>query len=488
MKLKRTVYILLVLLMLGSLAACGNAEPEVTQTTENGSTQTSTYAGEKDASEESTSEVPATPDTRDDTISKAFYDDGLLTSHRGGRPFPGGSIWLVRTDFIAGKDYPIYGNEDYMSLSLFHMFNEESKLIYPLCFDFACTHDTVECFANSMQLRIGKVFPCEQGITAVYGQNPVTAEIYSYDGTVLGKKEFDMSSLVRSDGTAVNKNAFFSGNQYCLYGDTVYIDICDYDPYSEAMLWEEGIHNELNHWIISYDLKAEEFAVVCNFTVADPFSTIVFSECSDSYIGMNFGGRYAYCSDIIHGTVAEIDCTETIDRLRSMELIGEDDYIECLFPIHKYVYTVGSSGRLYFDMETLEPLEVSPLEKSMAYTYELMCHDGEIYYYYIKPDGDPEELYFVRKSDGTVIEISRVFSAGAHHVAEVVSYAEKGAIFRYFDNGTYEQNEQYTVTENMQEVTYQKAHRYVYVTYEDMLDGTIDEPWYYQPETGTFGQ
>ena len=33
---------------------------------------------------------------------------------------------------------------------------------------------------------------------------------------------------------------------------------------------------------------------------------------------------------------------------------------------------------------------------------------------------------------------------------------------------------------------YQRAHKYVYVTYKDILDGQIDEPWYFDPETGLF--
>jgi len=68
------------------------------------------------------------------------------------------------------------------------------------------------------------------------------------------------------------------------------------------------------------------------------------------------------------------------------------------------------------------------------------------------------------------------------------SETEKGLIFTYhliLPDGTLEPD-CYTVKENYRDVTYFYPQKLLYVTKEDILDGTIDEPWFYDPETYSF--
>ncbi len=68
------------------------------------------------------------------------------------------------------------------------------------------------------------------------------------------------------------------------------------------------------------------------------------------------------------------------------------------------------------------------------------------------------------------------------------SETEKGMIFYWqtiSEDGKLEPDS-YTVKENYRDVTYFYPLKFLYVTKEDILDGTIDEPWFYDPETYSF--
>ncbi|MBQ1955353.1 MAG: hypothetical protein II350_06395 [Clostridia bacterium] len=70
------------------------------------------------------------------------------------------------------------------------------------------------------------------------------------------------------------------------------------------------------------------------------------------------------------------------------------------------------------------------------------------------------------------------------------SETENGLIFSYkerLEDGSWE-TDTHIVKENGKDVTYWYPQKYVYVTKEDILDGNIDEPWYYDVETYSFVQ
>ena len=64
--------------------------------------------------------------------------------------------------------------------------------------------------------------------------------------------------------------------------------------------------------------------------------------------------------------------------------------------------------------------------------------------------------------------------------------AEKGLVQTYAEVGAEEEDRFYVKNVGGVDMEYRRAYRYIYVTYEDILDGKIDEPYYFDSETGLF--
>jgi len=70
----------------------------------------------------------------------------------------------------------------------------------------------------------------------------------------------------------------------------------------------------------------------------------------------------------------------------------------------------------------------------------------------------------------------------------VVSETENGIIFSYLlrnPDGTLEPQQEVKTVDG-KTVTEFKPRKLMYVTKADVVDGSIDEPWFYDPETYTF--
>ena len=450
MKLKRTVYIMLVLLMLGSLAACGNVEPE----------------------------SPYKYDLQGDMFwSVRELDIGHSV------PVKGGSVIYARTDLMGGVDYPING-ADYDQKMLYSLFDEENKRLFSLCYDYTCTHDSDECFAADFMHIVGVSLVAKDLVFDIIPSASTLVSVYSLDGVLQRELTAELSEVIGTDSKHLN----YTG-AYCVYDRTVYMDILGYSPAIETNLFSNGTKNPLVHWVVSFDLDTEEFACVFSYCVPDPYGlTVEFTECDGERMGINYDNRYAISVDLGAGTYESVDCLTVFDEMIAAGDIASGDYIEGIFPVKGVMEIGGKTGKRYIDLASKELVELSALDEAVLTILHRFLYGKDKYYSYINYDGSEQSLYYVRESNGKVIEVSKYFDGGKSYVSEIFLNGEKGCAFRYFPAGMNHLDEQYTVTENMQEVTYQKAHKYVYVTYEDMLDDTIDEPWYYQPETGTFGQ
>lgn len=491
--------LILVAVFILLLAACGTIEPGETTATSSAAIETTqtTVSSVSENSQAQTEESfyqtkePEKADSRTDTVSELFYYSYLLALDYNSVGFEGGGIKYLRTDFLSGNDYPVFGKDDYDQKSLAVRFYEDSKLLYPICFDFTCAHDTAECFANSELFFLtgsnAAAVADNSSICFVYGSHPVTAVSYSHDGTQLKSVDFDVSALVKQDGS-IAKNA--NARSFCRYGGKIYFDVTGYDQYSELDLWESGTKNVLDRWIVAFDVDTFEFSVICNYSAPDPYSDrFEFTECSDNYVGVDYDGRYAFCIDLSDGTYSEYDCVTLFDGLISDGTAQQGDYVESIYPISKIMLMGGAQGLSYCDIETGDKLDVDLLKRSSLEPMSQFEYGKDAYFYCADQGDNPNDyIRYIRCSDGNILELSRTFADGGYYVSSLVLLSGDGLIYQYYDSGTTANDERYTVTEDQVEVTYQKAPRYVYVSFDDMSDGQIDEPWYYDAETGMFEQ
>ena len=115
--MKRALFILLSLLMFLPLAACGNAESEY----------------------------------KYDTIPELLINETVLSTFTY-RPVKGGSLSIMQPQDYLGEDIP---SEEWGHEQISVLFDEESKVLTSLCYDYTCLHDSPECFAKAMSMVYG---------------------------------------------------------------------------------------------------------------------------------------------------------------------------------------------------------------------------------------------------------------------------------------------------------------------------------------------
>ena len=485
--MKRTLLLLLAVLMLLPLAACGNTEPH--ETTENSVTEqvTGTSAKNEESTKASTTKAEKTeapePDYKYDLIDYMFFDSSSGMDIGRSVPIKGGSIVTLSKEDLSGKDYKISGDSIESSGYMLTLFDEQSKFLFPLCYDPTCQHGQGDCLAGNTRLHVSACFIANDKIYCSYETDPISVEVYSLDGTLEEKVEFDMSSLATKDGTPA---PHIKGSMaYCIWDETLYMDVWGYDQQEEIDLWELGEKRDLNRWIIAFDVDTLKFSVICNYLAADPYgNNFDFVECDGTQLGIDYDNRYAYCINLENGTCTETDCAAVIDQMISNGDFqeGEYSYIEQIYPLSRVIVT-GGNAMNYISADTAEKHVLSSAEiTKLDPNKKLRCY-GETYY-------RESSLSFVRESDGTLIELSRSFEDSKYEIATdwIGIKSENGLIYAYRDAGTSRMDDEYVVEENGISEIYHKARKYIYVSYEDILDGQIDDPWYYDAETGMFVQ
>ena len=479
--MKRIVLLFLAILMLLSLAACDTVEP--TGTSNFSSTfQESSCTTEVQTSEKETEEK-SEPDYRYDLIDYLFYNSSVGMDIYRSMPIKGGSIVSFSKEDFAGEDYKILGDTIESSGYLLSLFDEQSKLLFPLCFDPICQHGQDECFAGNPLLYSQACFVANGKIYCSYENDPISVEVYALDGTLEKKIIFDMDSLVTNDGSEAPDIS--GGSSFCIWDETLYIDVWGYDQQEEIRNMRREENRPLNRWIVAFDVDTLEFRVVCNYRVADPYgNNFEFVECNGAQLGIDYDNRYAYCINLEDGTYTETDCAAIIDQVITNESLSEGtiNYIEQIYPLSGIINT-GGNARMYISVDSAEILTLSTLETHKLDSEKVFKCNGETYY-------EVHPLEYVRESNGEEIKVSATFEDRKYNIATewFGIKSENGIIYLYRDAGTTFMDDEYTVEEDGVMVTYKKASRYIYVTYEDMLDGQIDEPWYYDAETGMFVQ
>ena len=161
-----------------------------------------------------------------------------------------------------------------------------------------------------------------------------------------------------------------------------------------------------------------------------------------------------------------------------------------IYPISRIIAD-NSFPKCYYDINTEDIVDqdkAEALRQQVGWSY---YYDGELIYMETSPKGDDFYGYHRSKSE-EIISVSMFFEDRTYRIYSNILESEKGFVFQYIDGSkSFEEaleDEKYTVIENGREVLYQKAARLVYVTKDDYFDGQIDEPWYYDAETGMFVQ
>ena len=107
--------------------------------------------------------------------------------------------------------------------------------------------------------------------------------------------------------------------------------------------------------------------------------------------------------------------------------------------------------------------------------------------YISREQTDTTKTYQSNK-DADEITVSRLFADSTYCLYSVVMESANGLVFSYYNNGESWQDEIYEDEVNGQMKTFRKPTRWVFVSKDDYFDGQIDDPWYYDAETGMFVQ
>ena len=401
--MKRIVLLFLALLMLISLSACVSNTPEDTY-------KYNTVSGLK---------------ISEDTIFGTFY-----------RPLSKGSLAVVNYADFYGNDVV---EEEWGTEFLTIMFDEETKVAYPLCFSVGCDHQNRECFAYQIQMSFLSSYctAIRDNVLLIgwgkEGLENVYAYYYSLDGTLQEKYLFDLTKLKQTDQSEI-EDPYVSGC-YASNGNTVYIDVLDSAE-------RYNINNEstdgCNRWLLSFNTETNEFEVVSNYTLPDNYSTLIrFGEMNDDNVVICYGEYYDVKIDLSNGEYTSSNHTEVHDKNNEIWFSGQILYNE----------------KMYISREQTDTTK----------TYQ-------------------------SNKDADEITVSRLFADSTYCLHSVVMESANGLVFSYYNNGESWQDETYECEVNGQMKTLRKPTRWVFVTKDDYFDGQIDDPWYYDAETGMFVQ
>ncbi|MBQ1955916.1 MAG: hypothetical protein II350_09305, partial [Clostridia bacterium] len=146
-----------------------------------------------------------------------------------------------------------------------------------------------------------------------------------------------------------------------------------------------------------------------------------------------------------------------------------------------FVLTMGN-GRMFVKIST-ETGFIPPPEENYCVIDNpwRFGYDGDMYFLGETLDGNRQEYISLLTGEKFIL-------ADKERYYLIYSETEKGLILEYVNilpDGTREPT--YEIRkEGGREVQYTFPKKLAYVTKEDFLDGSVDEPWFYDPETYSF--
>ncbi len=372
--------------------------------------------------------------------------------------------------------------------------DDEAKTLYPLCFSATCTHTDTNCFANAFYDEVPKecygIWKDEIFVIGSFlnGKDNISAVYYSLDGTMTGSVPFDLT-LTRPDGKTV-EIPYSGRGAPAFIGSKLYFDVMDLAD--SAAYRGEDSQEPIPHWIVCYDLENKEFSLVAScelpYTASQPCN---IRDISETELAL-YQDEKLWIISIADGTVRTVDCAEIVDRMVAEKVLPRGSLIASVYPLSdimvvRHDLSPGEFTDYYCRLSTETLVELT--EEQITVLGNGMSRYGFIYKgdHIILGARDEENVHYYNENTNTEICLNRSFG-GKYMLQPELIETEKGLIYNYvtvLEDGSLEP-EYYDKIENGETVSYKLPRKYVYVLKEDVLDGTVDEPYFYDPETGTF--
>ena len=363
------------------------------------------------------------------------------------------------------------------------LFNEETKVLVPLCFSVTCSHDTNECFANEVYkhdylynrgVYKDKIFNVEIYKDSSSGKVTycLAVNYYSLDGTLIDTVKYD-PELIKSDGTKAEY--FYISSTHLQYGHKRYYRA--YSSPGDNVPYDERYDD---NWVICHDLETNTFL---SYPLPRSKEGLGFSlvDVNETGLGCKNEEGIGYVLNFETGEITEYDCGEILDRLVSEgQLIRGFEVID-INPLKDYFVITMGRGRGYIRISTETGFIPTDVENYCVIDNPWRFgYDGDMYFL--------GKEYVDRSEYISLLTGEKFILADKERYYIIYSETEKGLILEYVNilpDGTREPTYEIRI-EGGREVQYTFPKKLAYVTKEDFLDGSVDEPWFYDPETYSF--
>lgn len=447
--LKRILFLLLALLSILPLAACGRGEE---------------YAYDIFLTDFPTVRIPV-------------IDNGMAVK--------GGAYLEMAINDLEGKEY---GGEK-TRVIMRHLFNEELKSFIPLCTNAICDHSSTDCFGTVYEgfcpsLIIGIYKDNIFSIRDAHNKNgQLEAVYYGLDGIKHETVSFT-PELLGYDGEIFDKHFSSTASSYVIYGTQIYLSLFALATDVNLTIDELTSMNQdefrYSYWVARYDLDKKKWEMVSTRPVTIPSNSFIINDATEDKFSFAYEeSATAYTFDIETGETEVYDCAVILDELISRNKLPIGTEIFDIYPLRDYFCCYAGGKTSYCRISTKELIDPSELTIETESYSQKFHHNGVRYS--IDPGFESFELVNTDSAERITVDIPG-------YAMTLFSETEKGLIFTYhliLPDGTLEPD-CYTVKENYRDVTYFYPQKFLYVTKEDILDGTIDEPWFYDPETYSF--
>ena len=414
-------------------------------------------------------------------ISETYPRKVNLSTYRS-LPLESGALLMLHPYILHGDIYVSGDSTPFLNC----LFSEESKTLIPLCFSVTCSHDTNECFANEVYKRDynfnrgiykDKVFTTRTETETSNGERRsyIIVEYYTLDGTLVDSIKYK-PELIMSDGnialTYQTKSTFlrYDGKRYYHVERAADFNV----PYNERYY---------ENWVVCHDLETNSFV---SYSLPRNKEGTSFSlvDVSETSLGCKTTDGKGYVLDFETGEVTEYDCGEILDRMVSEGRLMRGFEIIDVNALKDYFVLTMGSGRMYVKIST-ETGFIPPPEEEYALVDCLWRFDynGDTYFLGETLDGNRQEYISLLTGEKfTVADRERYYM--------IYSETENGLILEYVNilpDGSREPTFE-NKTEGGREVQYTFPKKLAYVTKEDFIDGSVDEPWFFDYETYSFVQ
>ena len=435
--MKRTICILLIVVLSLSLASCGSSDDEY-------------------------------------TYDYLQYDFPMYldTNSEEGVAVKGGAYLSIPVPYLEGDAHQGVCN------TIRCIFNEETKVFMPLCWDVNCDHTTLDCFGKLYRVTSQQISDIYEGEIFVVDRssevrNQLEVTYYSLDGTVRDTVEY-IPELTMPSGEVLDDIFSLNSSDYITYGTKLYFDVSAEVLGSEASMDMDQSQVEHVHWIVSYDLEKKKWDLFTSIPYLMPNNLLDFNDVKDAKISFTEEG-IGYTVDLVTGETEIFDCVQVLDEMIAEGTLPVGTVLHDVYPLRD-CFTCRAEKYSYYKISTREAFDRSKVTFTTG--TRKFVYNGEPYSFSIRM-----ECTNLKTGEQTPLVLDGKYLA-------FFSETENGIIYRYInylEDGSLEPDT-YTVKEGGKDVTYWYPQKYVYVTKEDILDGNIDEPWYYDAETYSFVQ